>query len=377
VKGAQLKVLPPRPSSVLIYDGMNRHLLAPILELWSPEVLFLRGEELNLYCLVRGFFRGGSLRDAYIDCYVQAVHPKLIITFIDNDTRFYQLSVRHPSIKTMFIQNGWRSYYSDVFETLDLLNSQDRNSALVDYMLVFGRYIGEEYSRYIKGLIIPFGSYKNNAITQRGKRQPDILAFISQYHEGGVTLDNKKISHDDFFKKPDLLILEFLQTYARENHKRLVVIPRNRRNQMPQRGREESYYCELLGSAIEFLDPDSETPSYDAVDLAGVSVAIDTTLGYESLARRNRTAIFSVRGTICGLKGYDFAWPNKSDETGFFWTNRTDSSIFAKILDRLYAATDADWQTQLAACKVNDLIVCNSNNAILERILVEELGPSV
>jgi surface carbohydrate biosynthesis protein len=77
------------------------------------------------------------------------------------------------------------------------------------------------------------------------------------------------------------------------------------------------------------------------------------------------------------LKGYDFAWPNKSDETGFFWTNRTDSSIFAKILDRLYAATDADWQTQLAACKVNDLIVCNSNNAILERILVEELGPSV
>lgn len=372
--GARWQIRPPRPSSILVFDGMNRHLLAPMLEPWSPEVLYLRGEVLNLYCLMRSFFRGGRLRDAYIDSYVEAVRPRLIVTLFDNDTRFHALSARHPAIKTMFIQNGWRSYYADVFETLDHLSPEKRKSAHVDYMLVFGHHVGEEYARYIKGQIIPNGSYKSNLIQRSGTRQPEVLAFISQYNEGGIVLNGEPILHDEFFRKPDVLVLGALLTYARANGKRLVIIPRYRRTQMPERGREEAYYRELLGAEADFLEPDTDNPSYAAVDMAGVSVAIDTTLGYESLARGNRTAMFCMRGAICGLKGYSFGWPLNVAETGFFWTNRADAADFAPILDRLYAATDLDWRTELAACGISDLMYSDPGNSILQRILLDELG---
>jgi surface carbohydrate biosynthesis protein len=108
--------------------------------------------------------------------------------------------------------------------------------------------------------------------------------------------------------------------------------------------------------------------------MAGVSVAIDTTLGYESLARGNRTAMFCMRGAICGLKGYSFGWPFNVAETGFFWTNRADAADFAPILDRLYAATDVDWKTELAACGISDLMYSDPGNSILQRILLDELG---
>jgi surface carbohydrate biosynthesis protein len=201
-----------------------------------------------------------------------------------------------------------------------------------------------------------------------------LLAFISQYYEGGIVLDGKPMSHDEFFKKPDFLVLGALLTYARVNGKRLVIIPRYRCTQMPERGREEDYYRELLGAEVDFLEPDTDNPSYAAVDMAGVSVAIDTTLGYESLARGNRTAMFCMRGAICGLKGYSFGWPFNVAETGFFWTNRADAADFAPILDRLYAATDVDWKTELAACGISDLMYSDPGNSILQRILLDELG---
>jgi surface carbohydrate biosynthesis protein len=374
VMGARWQILPPRRSPVLIFDGMNLYLLAPALEPWSPEVLYLRGEVLNLYCLIRSLFRGGRRMDAYIDSYVDAVHPQLIVTLFDNDRRFYALSARHPAIKTLFIQNGWRSYYADVFEALDHLKLEERKSAQVDYMLVFGRHVGEEYARHIKGLIVPCGSYKNNRIHRSGMRQPEVLAFISQYNDGGIVVNDKSIPHDEFFRKPDQLVLGVLLEYARVNGKQLVIVPRYRRVQMPERTKEVVYYQELLGTEVSFLEPDTDNPSYAAVDVAGVSVAIDTTLGYESLARGNRTAMFSVRGTLCGLKGLNFGWPFNAPDTGFFWTNRADPAGFTRILDRLYATTDEDWQAELTACRVSDLMCSDPDNSILQRILHGELG---
>ncbi len=372
--GASLQILPPRRSSILVFDGMNRHLLAPMLESWNPEILYLRGEVLNLYCLACSFFRRGRLRDAYIDSYVEAVSPRLIVTLFDNDTQFHVLSARHPKIKTMFIQNGWRSYYSDVFEALDHRSPKNLKSARVDYMLVFGRHVGEEYARHIKGQIILHGSYKNNSIPKFGVRQPELIAFISQYHESGIELNGKQMSHNEFFYKPDKLVLEALSQYARANNKRLLIIPRYRKVQKPEREREECYYRQLLGAEVGLLEPTSENSSYVAVDIAGVSVAIDSTLGYESLARGNRTAMFTIRGVFSGLKGYTFGWPANLAETGFFWTNRAQVTEFYGILDRLYAATDKQWQAELAACGIDELTFSDPGNLILQNILYEELG---
>jgi surface carbohydrate biosynthesis protein len=366
---ARWQIRLPRQSQILIFDGTNSDLLLPLLRPWNPEVLYLRGEVLNLYCLARSVCRWGMLRDAYIDSYVEAVRPELVITLFDNDMRFYALSTRHPTIKTLFIQNGWRSYYADIFERLDQISIEQRKLFHVDYMLVFNRRIGDEYARYISGKIVTVGSIKNNVIRRSNMCRPEVLAFISQYNEGGIVLDGRSISHNDFFKKPDAIVLGALLTYARANEKHLVIIPRYQHNQRPERKREEAYYREMIDGTVEFLETNAENPSYAGVDMVGVSVAIDTTLGYESLARGNRTAIFSVRGKICGLKGYSFGWPLNVPETGFFWTNRADVIIFTQILDRLYSVTNEAWKAELSAFGVDNLMCTDPGNSILKHLL--------
>ena len=115
--------------------------------------------------LLKSFFKKGRRSDSYIDCFIEKVNPCLIITTIDNAKIFYKISGRHPNIKTLFLQNGMRSYFEDIFGVLENLDSDTLSTFFVDYMLVFGSAIGEKYSQYLKGRILSVGSIKDSLIT--------------------------------------------------------------------------------------------------------------------------------------------------------------------------------------------------------------------
>ena len=55
---------------------------------------------------------------SYIENYIKLSKPKLVVTFCDNDERFLNLKNKFVNLKTIFIQNGWRSNYLDIFENL-------------------------------------------------------------------------------------------------------------------------------------------------------------------------------------------------------------------------------------------------------------------
>ena len=102
----------PRRSRVLIFDASWTDLLLLFLKPWTPEILHLRQECINVPCLLRAAlnrnFWKGDMVTAYIDAFIRCVQPDLIITLIDNDVRFYTLSQRHPRLKTVVVQNAWR-----------------------------------------------------------------------------------------------------------------------------------------------------------------------------------------------------------------------------------------------------------------------------
>ena len=134
----------PKPSKVVIYDAVNREILLEYIKPWSPEILHVRNEQINMRVLLKSLFRGGSRVDAYIDCYIDKVSPHLILTSIDNVATFYKISLRHPNVKTLSFQNGLRSYYGDVFEFLDNLDPNTFKEYFIDYMFVFGSVVGNQ-----------------------------------------------------------------------------------------------------------------------------------------------------------------------------------------------------------------------------------------
>ena len=365
----------PRRSRVLIFDACNQEILLNYLRPWRPEMLHVRGEQVNLRLLLSAFFKGGSLVDAYLDCFVEKVKPHLIVTFIDNNWHFYTISKRHPEVKTLFVQNGWRDYYNDIFEKLENLDPSILDKFFVDYMLLFGPVVGEKYARYLKGDIVSVGSAKNNLLRKEMVTQRGVLAFVSQYNEGGVYIAGKFYTSEDFIGQFDRLIIQSLVRYAENQNKRFVIIPRNPRGS-ELRIREEAYFNSTAAGEPEYLNPKGFYPGYPAVDLAEVVVSVDSTLGYESIARGNKTAIFSIRSSLPGaLPPLTYGWPADFPDEGPFWTNNPDPDSFIRILDYLFEVGDVQWRKDLEDTNFSSLMVYDSENSALQTILEKELGP--
>ncbi len=359
------KWVKPCEADILLYDSVGQQYINKYLNNWTTQVLHTRNEVINVYVLLSCIWKKGSLKQLYIDCYIEHVKPSLVITFIDNNINFLSVSSRHPSIKTLFIQNGWRGYYADIFESLDLLNNDDRNNFHVDYMMTFGSIMGDKFSCYISGSVLPIGSIKNNYFSVKKHDPNNILAFISQWHDKGFYMSEKFYSHDEFFRYPDEFILGVMEDYALKNNKRLVIIPRfTDENEM--RLQEEEYYNSILKNKVHFLCPEGDYSSYQAIDKAEVVVSIDSTLGYEAIARGAKTAIFSIRGEMLHLPGFSYGWPGKFDNVGTFWTNKPNPDILKRILDNLFEINLSQWKDELKKIQYSRLMLHDPYNKLFE-----------
>ena len=203
----------PQQSKILIYDAANSEILLEYLKPWNPEILHVREEKIYMRVLLKSFFKKGRRSDAYIDCFIEKVHPRLVITTVDNATIFYKISGRHPDIKTLFLQNGTRGYFLDIFEVLEKLDSDTLSTFFVDYMLVFGSEIGKRYSRYVKGSVLLAGSIKNNLVRKENSSQPEVIAYIgmSRGDREDVFINNHCVSFEDFWAFSDNLVIQCLK----------------------------------------------------------------------------------------------------------------------------------------------------------------------
>lgn len=363
----------PKRRDVLVFDAVGLDILLEFFGTWRPEVLHVRGEQINIPVLLASLVRPGDKAQAYFDAYIEFVKPRVIVTYIDNDIHFMSLKRRHPDVKAVIVQNGWKSFYADVFEVFHGLTPSDRARLGVDYLLTFGDVIGQEYSRHIGGKVIPVGSLKNNHVVSSGSSTPGTITFISQWHRDGFSLAGKFCPHEAFFRQVDHLILQCLVKYAEENARYLMVALRNGETSS-ERQLEEAYFRSIVGDNCRFSPRNGPFPSYAAVDASEVVVAVDTTLGYESIARGRKAAIFSIRSAMLGVAGLTYGWPGNYPPEGPFWTNRPDPDSFVRILDYLFAVDQDQWRADVKATGFDALMIYNPGNSLLKSIIKEELG---
>lgn len=272
----------------------------------------------------------------------------------------------------MFIQNGWRGYYIDVFEQLDAqMGSVDKLA--VDYMLCFGQAVGQRYQQYISGKVVAMGALRNNRQLRFSGTVKGTIAFISQWRSEGLPAAGRMYSQEEFMGAIDRCIVSFLGEYAQGHGKRVHIIPRTQTGS-PERADEAQYFSAMLGEPCHFLEFGAPGSSYRAVDVAEVVVGVDSTLVYESIARGTKTAVFSIRGTMMGVKGFDFGWPAECPSDGPFWTNTPSPERFGVVLDHLFAMTEDSWREELKRVSFDNLMIFDPSNAILKEVLAQALG---
>jgi len=363
----------PRQSDLLIYDPAGSEILIKYLSPWRPKLLYVRREQINIFVLILSFFQRGKLNISYVDVYIKRVNPRLIITFIDNNKNFYKISPCHPEIKTIFVQNGFRGYYLDVFEILDKESFNERDLLHVDYMMTLGSDIGKEYGRYISGCQVPIGSLKSNSLMKKQPMVRGVISYISQWYQGGFYLGGLFYSHEDYSKEVDHLVIKSIAKFARDNKKQFCIIPRYDKSE-DLRKKEELYFRDIVGEEVDFLDPKVNLSSYQATDISEVVVTTDSTLGYESLARGNKTAFFSIRGNILNIQGQSFGWPKQFPDDGLFWTNNPNKTSFIQILDYLFTVNDVKWKEDVLESGFSSVMTNDPGNEIFKSIIEKELG---
>jgi surface carbohydrate biosynthesis protein len=135
----------PKKIQVLVYDRMGSENFVPYLKNYDYSIFDVRGESINITCLFRCLFKvsfwSKSAFECYIETYISLASPKALITFTDNDFRFWKISKKSLGVKTFFVQNGLRGTMGDVFGFIQ--TSEDYR---VDYMFVFGEVILKKFA---------------------------------------------------------------------------------------------------------------------------------------------------------------------------------------------------------------------------------------
>jgi len=366
----------PKISEILIYDTVNSKYLATYLTNYSVEIIALRGESINITCLLRAIFTlcfwKGKRKQAYVDVFIRSVVPRIIITFIDNDIDFYTISNRFPNIKTIFFQNGSRSEVGDIFENL-----VPSDKYYVDYMLVHGSAIGKYYQKFISGLTIEIGSLKSNEVTKSMNVEPQSIVFVSQYFDKPknnkalfIISELQSIYWEQFFSA-EVQALKFLDKWCIENDKQLLICGRG----INDTSNEKKFYTEYLTMCKWKYVPRSDFySSYRLIDSAEIVVFIDSTLGYESIGRGNKTASFSCRMASLNSEGAKFGWPAKLPKNGPFWTSEADENQFQSVMDYLNTVSDIDWEKtrQNYVCEIMEFDAGNTRFiTLLDQLLTK------
>ena len=324
---------------------------------------------INIPCLIGMFFSlkywkkksTESISLIYTSHYIRMSKASIAVTLIDNEVNFSKLSKICPQIRTIFFQNGVRD---EVYSFSNFIPDPANHT---DLMLVFNKATGRKYLNYMTGKAVAIGSVRNNSVPVKTKtssiRTRRILLFISQWRPNW---DETYITFERFYEAEKIILL-FLSKWCELNNYRLAICGASRSDAQS----EKSFFSSIIFTEFEFY-PNSQLRSYLYVDDSDLIVSIDSSMGYESLARGNKNAIFSIRSELLGWDDYKFGWPGSYESNGPFWTNHADEQQFKRILDYLSSASDAEW-LQILNEYAADLISydpgCFRTKAAIEKII--------
>jgi len=332
---------PPTKNNILIFDQQSEKIISKIFNIKKINFLKTRKEEINLIILIITFLKFQFRYFDYLINYINYTQAKVVITSIDNDQRFYRIKSK-LSVITIFFQNGQRTGAGDIFEIFDKKNKINsfKKKYSVDLMCVFNTMTAKLYKKIIRGEAFVAGSILNNN-TKIFKTINKNLVFISLFRAYGKVLKIiEKIHTLEYFKHKALL--NILKIYCEKNNLNLTILAKNPHG-TPGSEEEKKYYKKTLKKNFLFFKNYKKRNTYKIIDEAKIVVSPGSTLGIESLGRRQKTLILNYRANRKYYKKKNFGYFTKRSNRGPFWYSGTDKKIIFKLLKQVKKYKKNKW----------------------------------
>ncbi len=288
----RLRVARPVPTDVLIYDRVGSQFISRALSKDIRWAIFdVRRREINVHPVALAylplflykkiisesfFWDQVGWRILFQMAEIRAINPKVVMSFIDNSRNFNMMSRIYSNAVFVGIQNGFRG-----IEVADLASH-----LCLPTLLCFGREVKDRYQREKCGVsrFVIGGSLKNSLYLEARKSQPSLkydFCWVSQFRPARFGDTMPVLKHNS------VILLDFIQRYCRENGKTLCVAC-----SCKERGFSFEYHFLLKTLTLPGVrlipNDDNNFSSYKAIDQSRVTVTVNSTIGFEALARGNK-----------------------------------------------------------------------------------------
>ena len=324
----------------------------------------------------------------YNKTFISMTKPKFVFTYIDNDLKFYFLKDFFKKIKFISIQNGYRGGINDKKYKNDYIDSMEEfnlkvskiHSLKCDFILTFNKDVSKKYNKFIKAKTLVIGSIKSNIFKIREYKNKNILSFICESamnqeyaFDQKVYFDNNKykITLNDWLLA-EKKIIPFLAEYCEKKNFKFQIITKGNSKY------EKVFYKNLIKDKFKYtiITKKNRLQGYELVDKSNYIVSIGSSLAYEALSRKKKVAFLPIRKEILKNKGfnldfsqYDFGWPSKFRQKGFFWTHFNNTGEFNRVLNFITNISDKKWLKLINGFNNSFKIPHNSNNTVFVNFL--------
>ena len=355
----------PNKKKYLIIDSRNINLLYKYINKKDINILHTRGEFINLYVLFYGLLIFGykDIHFNYIKSYIKLSDPKYCITLNHPKVYFYKIKNININITTISLQNGHTFIFNSKF--IEALKTESKKNKLsADYILTINKYFTENlFKKYIKSKCIEIGSFKNNFyVKKKINKKRKSIAFISQWRPPEYLHAAKDPALYAFYDTATK-ILPKLQNFTNKNNLKLEIFGSD------WDPREIIFYNKILGNNNwVFQKRKTNNYSYQNTDKVEFVVFVDSSLGFESLARGNKTISFYFQKKFNNSNRFKNFGFNFLKNKGKFWTDKNSDQEFNRLINYVKKIEIDQWKKENFSI-INKIMQYDQNNLKFKNLL--------
>jgi surface carbohydrate biosynthesis protein len=261
----------------------------------------------------------------------------------DNFLPILQLKGVVSSSVIAVIQNGIRT--QDSYSSFrDSKINQSQSKFRIDHYFCFDESMKNFLETQIQTAPTAIGSFRSNH-SPRSRQTAEEVLVISTYrtdidhnHVIGNSSDGRAVTYGELWNHR-LRVIGDVGEMCRHKGLSLRILGKDKDFLAEQR-----YFRENLRQVNWELTPRTlERNSYQECDRASLVISTGSTLGLESLARGNRTAVFSTMSLLLTDHQYRFGWPENLEAEGPFWSESATTERISTILELLLRCDQSEW----------------------------------
>tara|TARA_B110000037_G_scaffold222934_1_gene300614 strand:- start:2097 stop:3200 length:1104 start_codon:yes stop_codon:yes gene_type:complete len=345
----------PNKNSILLYDKIHSLILKETIKK-DFNILKIRELEIYFWIFLKQIIFFDFKFSTYCKNYIKFTKPKVVITFNERKPQFFDLKNSFKDINFISIQNGL--HFPSYFKKYKF-----NRSSKCDYFFVFNKYFIQSFQRHIKSKYIVLGNFKNNLVKINKSKKSDNFLLISEFDQSE---EQMQINAMKLYDK----LLPLVNLYFYNSNKKIHILLRNYDHRVID---EIKYYKNFFQSNCIFHKVDYWKKSYKILDKYQNIIFMRSTMGYESIGRKKKVAIFSPK--ILDSKHW-FGWPAPPQKRYNFFTVRKSSyDEIKRVLDNIKNCSQTNWEKKYYN-SIKDQLYLNKNNNKLKEIVFNLLKNS-